>query len=158
MKARELTTSIELLSKSKNHTVLNMIACQNGYVLIEQATMLLSVSKCIVIRDHVGLGTNGIHRLKQALEALVPFLKGMLIPPLIINTVSLAERTSIYPCRVYEMNCLINKKLNSQSMCTFFFCENQGSNPDLISRNSSRGTEQKLVFRNKNLVPGFHGT
>ena len=52
-----------------------MIACQNEYILTEQATMLLSVSKHIAVCDHAGLDTNELSRPKQALEALIPFLK-----------------------------------------------------------------------------------
>ena len=61
------------------------------FALIEGASLLLSVNDCITVRDHVGLGNNGLHHLKQAIEALVPFLKGVLIPPLIINKVACEE-------------------------------------------------------------------
>ena len=47
--------------------------------------MLVLVSDYIAGCDHVGLGNNGLHRLKQASEALVPSLEGMLIPPSIID-------------------------------------------------------------------------
>ena len=126
MKARELSSSFEYLSKTKMTTILAIIARKHGFALIEEASLLLSVADCIAVRDHVGLGNNGLHRLKQAIEALVPFLKGILIPPSIINKVACEERSGVIPCRVYEMNCLLNKKLNKRNMCTFFFCENVG--------------------------------
>ena len=74
MKAREVTSRIEFLPKKQFQTVLNMIARKNGYVLIKQTSMLLSVSACIAVCDHIGLGTNGLHRMKQVLETLVPLL------------------------------------------------------------------------------------
>ena len=123
-----------------------MIARKNGYVLIKQASMLLSVSACIAVRDHIGIGTNGLHRLKQALEALVPFLKGMLIPASITKKVSLAERTCVIPCRVYEMNCLLNKKLNKRNMCTFFFCENTGQLLADMQRSTFQAGEHENSF------------
>ena len=113
MKARELSISFEYLSKSQMTYILSIIARNHGFTLIDETSLVLSVADCIAVRDHVGLGNNGLHCLKQAIEALVPFLKGILISPSIINKVACEERTGVIPCRVYEMNCLVLLTVNS---------------------------------------------
>ena len=125
-KSAEMNSIVDSVSQGHFGPVMKAMAKRSGLFVIEHEKLLLSVADCIAVRDHLGIGTNGLYRLKQALEALVPFLKGLLIPPSIINKVSREERVGVIPCRVFEMNCLLNKKLNKRDMCTFFFCENTG--------------------------------
>ena len=68
------------ISKKHFGLVLNMIAHRSGLLIVDHCELLLSVAQCVVLRDHVGTGTNGLYQLKQALEALLPILKGLLLP------------------------------------------------------------------------------
>ena len=40
---------------------------------------MMEIADCIALRDYVGVGTNGLNRIKQAIEALVPVLKNLLL-------------------------------------------------------------------------------
>ena len=64
MKARELSSSFENLSKTQMTPILTIFAGNHGFFLIDEASLLLSVTDCIAVRDHVGLGNNRLHRLK----------------------------------------------------------------------------------------------
>ena len=120
MKARELSRSIEFLTKTQMTTILTIIARNHGFALIEEASLPLFVADYIAVPYHVGLVNDRLHRLNQVIKARVPFLKGRLISPSIINMFACEEWTGVIPCHVYEMNCLLNKILNKRNMCTFF--------------------------------------
>ena len=53
---------------------------------------MMEIADCIALRDYVGVGTNGLNRIKQAIEALVPVLKNLLLPLSIKNKVSLSNK------------------------------------------------------------------
>ena len=52
---------------------------------------MLSVADCIALRHYVGVANNSLQRLKQVIEALVPVLTGLLLPPNVRNKVGLEE-------------------------------------------------------------------
>ena len=55
-----------------------MIACKNGYLLIEQANVILSISKCVAAHDHIGQGKNDAKILRDRIGVLEEQLQGIL--------------------------------------------------------------------------------
>ena len=58
-----------------------MIAHISGFLIVDHNELLLSVAQHVAVSDHVGTDTNSIYQLKQAIEALLPVLKGLLLLP-----------------------------------------------------------------------------
>ena len=106
-KARELIDLVGSVSKEHFGSILKMIGHRSGFIVVDHGELMLSVAQCVAIRDHIGTGSNGLYRLKQALEALLPVLKGLLIPPNIRNKMTIKEREGVVPSRVAEVNCTI---------------------------------------------------
>ena len=104
--------------------LLKVLAKKNGLFVAERAKMGLSVAQSIVLRDHVKTSNNGLHRMKQCLEAFAPELKGVLLKPNIKKHVSNMEKQGVVPSRVVEVCCTTTKKGNRKGMCmcTFYFC------------------------------------
>ena len=122
-KARELIDLVGSVSKEHFGSILKMIGHRSGFIVVDHGELMLSVAQCVAIRDHIGTGSNGLYRLKQALEALLPVLKGLLIPPNIRNKMSIKEREGVVPLWVAEVNCTITQKGNRRGMCTYYYCE-----------------------------------
>ena len=122
-KARDLIDLVGSVSKEHFGSILKMIGHRSGFIIADHGELMLSVAQCVAIRDHIGTGSNGLYRLKQGLEALVPVLKGLLIPSNIRNKMTLKEREGVVPSRVVEVNCTITRKGNRRGMCTYYYCE-----------------------------------
>ena len=61
--------------------LLKMLARKEGMMFAKKSDFQLSVAQSLVLRDHVGTGTNGVYRMKQALKIFCPALKGIVLPP-----------------------------------------------------------------------------
>ena len=112
-------------SVSKEHfgSILKMIRHSSCFIVVDQRELMLSVAQCVVIGDHIGTGSNGLYRLKQALEALLPVLKGLLIPPNIRNKMTIKEPEGVVPSRVAEVNNTITQKGNRRGLCTYYYTQ-----------------------------------
>ena len=84
---------------------------------------MLETANCIALRDYVGVGTNDLNRIKQAIEALVPVLKNVLPPPSIKNKASLSYNQGVILPRVVEVSCSITQRSSRREMRPFFYCE-----------------------------------
>ena len=93
-------------------------------MIITRESLELTPAQCIVIRDYVGTSTNGMYRLKQALEALIPELKGELIPACIRRKISLKEGEGVIPACMVEVNVLTNKKGNKRGVRPYTYVKN----------------------------------
>jgi hypothetical protein len=60
--------------------LLRSLAKKHGVLFAKQSDFELSVAQSMAVRDHVGTGTNGLARIKQAIELFCPALKGILLP------------------------------------------------------------------------------
>ena len=119
-KANNLTATVDGYDPKIKRMVLNQMAKKHGYLLVAKDEAQFSASQLIAIRDHVGTGTNGMYRVKQAVEALSdPILKGFFFPPNIRKLISEEEKKGVVPVKCVELNCFVTKKGNRQNMCTF---------------------------------------
>ena len=105
-------------------SILKEIAKKLGLLVISRESLHLTPSQCIVVRDYVGTSTNGISRLKQALEALIPEIKGELIPPSIHRKIALVEGQGVIPACVVEVNVLLTKKGHKRGMRPYTYVQN----------------------------------
>ena len=78
-KVRELMGLVGSVSKEHFGCILKMIVHHSGFLIVDHDKLLLSVVQCVVVRDHVGTGTNGMYRPKQGTKAPLPVLKGLLL-------------------------------------------------------------------------------
>ena len=68
---------------------------QCGMVFTQQYDFQLTIAQCMVLCDHVGTGTNGLYRIKQALQVFCPALKGVVLPKKTPCHVSRMERDGV---------------------------------------------------------------
>ena len=54
--------------------LLRALAKKQGMVFAKKSGFQLSVAQSMIFCDHVGTGTNGLYRLKQALELLIRYI------------------------------------------------------------------------------------
>ena len=102
--------------------ILHIIAKKHGMLFAHQSDFELSVAQSMAVRDHVGTGTNGLARIKQAIELFCPALKGILLPSNIRRHVSIMERDGVVPSKIVQVCCTVNKKGNKRAMNTFYYC------------------------------------
>ena len=121
--ARDFVDDLGRLTMDHVGTILRFIAESTGYLVVSHDDLQLTIAQCVALRDHVGTGTNGLYRLKQALEIFLPILKGLIIPPSIRKSISIMERQGFVPSRVIEVNYTITHKGNRRGMCTYYYCE-----------------------------------
>ena len=57
--------------------ILKEIAKKLGLLVVSRELLQLTPSQCIVVRDYVGTSTNGIYRLKQALDSFLLFTRNL---------------------------------------------------------------------------------
>ena len=81
------------------------------------------MAQCVAVQDHIITSTNGLYRLKDVLEALIPVLKGLLVPPNIQNKVAKKEREGFVPSWVIEVNYILTQKGNRRGICRYYYCE-----------------------------------
>jgi hypothetical protein len=93
-----------------------------GLFFAKHDELQMSVATSVVLRDHVGTGTNGLYRMKQAIEFFCPALKGFILPTNIRWHVSLMERDGVIPSRIVQVCCTATKKGNKKTFCTFYYC------------------------------------
>ena len=74
-----------------------------GLFFAKHDELQMSVAESVVLRDHVGTGTNGLYRMKQAIEFFCPALKGFILPTNIRRHVSLMERDGVIPSRLVQV-------------------------------------------------------
>ena len=89
--------------------------------MIDHVELSLFVAQCVAVQDHIITSTNGLCRLKEVLEALIPVLKDLLVPPNIQNKFTKKEREGFVPSRVIKVNGILTKKGNRQGMCTYYY-------------------------------------
>ena len=80
-KAYKLMKLVGCTSKENIGSILKVIAEKSGLLILDHDELLLSVAQHVAVSDHVGTDTNSIYQLKQAIEALLPVLKGLLLLP-----------------------------------------------------------------------------
>ena len=114
--------------------LLRALAKKQDMVFAKKSDLQLSVAQSMVLRDHVGTGTNGLYRLKQALEVLCPALKGIVLPPNIWRHVNKMEIDGIVPPFIVQVWCTANKKGNKKAINTFYYC----SRPSQLLENMLR--------------------
>ena len=102
--------------------LLRMLSKKEGMILVKKTDLQLSVAQSMVLRDHVGTGTNGLYCMKQAIEIFCPALKGIVLPPNIRHHVSLMERDGVVPSKIVQVCCTVTKKGNKRAMNTFYYC------------------------------------
>ena len=102
--------------------LLRAIAKKQGMLFAKRSDFELSVAQSMAVRDHVGAGTNGLARIKQAIELFCPGLKGVLLPSNIRRHVSIMERDGVVPSKIVQVCCTVNKKGNKRGMNTFYYC------------------------------------
>jgi hypothetical protein len=102
--------------------LLKALCKKEGMIFAPRSDFQLSVAQSLVLRDHVGTGTNGLYRMKQAIEIFCPALKGIVLPPNIRRHVSLMERDGVVPSRTVQVCCTVTKKGNKRAMVTFYYC------------------------------------
>ena len=102
--------------------LLRGLAKKQGMLFAKRSDLQLSVAQSMAIRDHVGTGTNGLYRIKQAIEFYCPALKGILLPPNIRRHISIMERDGVVPSKIVQVCCTVNKKGNKRGMNTFYYC------------------------------------
>ena len=124
-KVNELESMTSILSDANNdelkRAILKKMANRHGFLLLSLEDLKLSPAELVAIRDHVQTGTNGMYRLKQALETFRPELKGKLLPPSIRKLLSDLEKQGVVPVKVVEVNCTITNKGNRRGMCTYHY-------------------------------------
>ena len=121
LKAEELMDIAESRGDEGPLEILKIIARRSNIFVAKCSDVQLSIPQSIALRDHVITGTNGLYRLKQALDAFAPALKGILIRPNIRQHVSRMECNGVVPSNCVEVNCTITKKGNRRGMCTFYY-------------------------------------
>ena len=89
--------------------ILKKIADSRRYLIVCKDNLMLEIADCIALRDRVGVGINGLNRIKQAIEALVPVLKNLILPPSTKNKVSLSDKKGVILPRVVEISCKITQ-------------------------------------------------
>ena len=92
------------------------------HIAIHRNALLLAPAQCIAIHEFIGTSTNGFYRFKQAIEALVPEIKGRLIPSSIIQKLSATEHRGVIRSRVVEANCIITRKGNRMGYVHILVC------------------------------------
>ena len=120
IRANELMDMVEAWSNKGALEILKIIAKRSDIFVAKRSDISLSIPQDIATRDHVVTGTNGLYRLKQALDAFCPALKGVLIPPNIRKHVREMECKGVVPSKCVEVDCTITKKGNRRGMCTFY--------------------------------------
>ena len=99
------------------------VSVSRRYPIVCKDELRLEIADCIALQDYVGVGTNGLNRFKQAIEALVPVLKNQLLPSSIIGKVSLYGKKSVNLPQVVEVSCSITQRSSHREMSPFFCCE-----------------------------------
>ena len=151
----EATVSTLTVDPKLKRMVLNQLANRHGYLLVDQTTSQFTASQLVSIRDHVGTGTNGMYRMKQAFEAHSdPTLKGVFFPPSIRKIISEEEKKGVVPVKFVELNCAVTKKGNRRNMCTFSWIVNPAHLLEtMINRTLLDGT-----YQNSFLFSSLHDT
>ena len=123
--------------------LLKALCKKEGMIFAPRSDFQLSVAQSLVLRDHVGTGTNGLYRMKQAIEIFCPALKGIVLPPNIRRHVSLMERDGVVPSKTVQVCCTVTKKGNKRAMVTFYYC----TRPSQLRRSSTHSqTEDTLTL------------
>ena len=117
------TTPDSVVSGSKYNliTILNVIAKKSVIFLTKRSDLTLSVPQSMALQDHVRIGTNGLYRIKQTLEAFAPCLKGTVLSPNICHHVSNMERDGVVLSCIVDINCVITRLSNWRGICTFSY-------------------------------------
>jgi len=102
--------------------LIKALAKKEGMIFAKKSDFQLSVAHSLVLRDHVGTGTNGLYRMKQAIKVLCPALKGIVLPPNICRHASLMER-GVVTSKTVQVCCTVTKKGNKRAMVTFYYCD-----------------------------------
>ena len=123
-KAAEVLGILQSVNAEQYMEILKELAKKLGLLVISRESLQLTPSQCIVIRDYVGTSTNGLYRLKQALEALIPELRGDLMPACIHRKVAVVEGQGVIPACVVEVNVLLTKKGNKHGMRPYTYIQN----------------------------------
>ena len=121
IRANELMDMAEARSNEGALEILKIIAKRSDIFVAKRSDISLSIPQSIATQDHGVTGTNGLYRLKQALDAFCPALKGVLIPPNIRKHVCEMECKGVVPSKCVEVDCTITKKGNRRGMCTFYY-------------------------------------
>ena len=108
------------MSRGFFEEVLKKVADSRGYLIVCKTDLMLDIADCIALWDHVGVGTNGLNRIKQAKEALVLILKNPILPSSIKNKVSLSGKKYVILPQVVEVSCSITQRSSRREMRSFF--------------------------------------
>lgn len=106
--------------------IFQKLAENHEFQLIRLDSLQFTPEECLVIRDFVGTSTNGMYRLKQALEVLRPELKGKLLPPDLRVLLGELEKTGVVPAICKRVELTVSLDENKKRMCTYYYVSNPG--------------------------------
>ena len=138
-------------TKMQKIAILKRLAETLDLIVIDSASVSLSVYDCIALRDWIQTSNNGIERLKTGLEAIAPALAGLVIPPSIRLKIAREEKAGVIRSRVVELDCVLTRTCNRRGMRTYYYCEN----PMQLIMNMLQACVISGEFMNSNMFCGY---